>query len=287
MKSLTLIQVVLYMITTFLSTPDKKDLFDAHYEKGIWDLNENQVNLKVMAYNIHHANPPSKPHTIDIDAIIKTLQAQDPDIVALQEIDANTSRSGEGNQAEIIAERLGMNVFFGKAINYDGGEYGVAILSKYPISEQKVHSLPTARGTNGEPRVLATVKIALPNGLFIRFGSTHLDSQRTNTNRLLQMEEIANIASEENLPMIVAGDFNAPPNSKVINILDKYFTRTCASCEPTIPVQNPVKAIDFIAFKSKEIFSIKSHKVINEIYASDHLPILAVLKIKQLQTLSK
>ncbi|WP_262507250.1 endonuclease/exonuclease/phosphatase family protein [Salegentibacter salinarum] len=114
-----------------------------------------------------------------------------------------------------------------------------------------------------------------------------MDSQRTNTNRLLQMKELATITSEEKLPMIVAGDFNAPPNSKVINILEKNFTRTCTSCEPTIPVQNPVKAIDFIALKSKEIFSIKCHKVINEIYASDHLPILAVLKVKQLQTLSK
>ncbi|PKD21647.1 hypothetical protein APR41_01265 [Salegentibacter salinarum] len=120
MKSLTLIQVVLYMIPTFLSTPENKDIFYSHSEKGILDLNENQVNLKVMAYNIHHANPPSKPDTIDIDAIIKTIQGQDPDIVALQEIDANTTRSGEGNQAEILEERLGMNVFFSKAINYDG-----------------------------------------------------------------------------------------------------------------------------------------------------------------------
>ena len=279
MKSITLIRVVVYLMTTFFYSPNNADFFCSYIEKECPVEEENQLKFKIMAYNIHHANPPSKPNTIDIGAIVKTIESQDPDIVALQEIDVNTSRSGEENQAEMIAEKLGMNVFFGKAIDYDGGEYGVAVLSKYPISEQRVHSLPSAQETNSEPRVLATVKIALPNGTYLRFGSTHLDAQRGDTNRLLQMEEIINIASEENLPMIVAGDFNAPPYTEIINILDKHFTRTCTNCEPTIPVNNPIKAIDFIAFKPKEIFSIDSHKVIKETYASDHLPIVTVLKI--------
>lgn len=237
--------------------------------------------VKIMAYNIHHANPPSKQDLIDIDAIVRTIEAQDPDLVALQEIDVNTERSGAGNQAEMIAEKLQMNVFFGKAIDYEGGEYGVAVLSKYPISEQRVHRLPTAPETNGEPRVLATVKVALPANRFIRFGSTHLDAQRENTNRLLQIEEIEKIASEEELPMIVAGDFNAPPGSEVINLLDKNFTRTCSNCEPTIPVINPVKAIDFIAYKPEGFFSVEDHQVIEETYASDHLPIVSILRINQ------
>lgn len=235
--------------------------------------------LRIMAYNVHHANPPSKPDSIDINAIVRTIEAQNPDIIALQEIDANTERSGKGNQAEMIAEKLGMNVFFGKAIDYGGGEYGVAVLSKYSISEEKVHRLPTAPETNGEPRVLATVKISLPDNTFIRFGSTHLDAQKTDTNRLLQINEIVKIASEENLPMIVAGDFNAPPNTEVIDVLDQYFTRTCSTCEPTIPVHNPSKAIDFIFYKPQDFLSVISHRVINETYASDHLPILAILKI--------
>lgn len=281
MKSLTLIQVVVYMITTFFYFPYNVDIIYPPTKKVSPAEKENQVSLKIVAYNIHHANPPSKPDSIDIDAIVKTIEAQTPDIVALQEIDANTTRSGEGNQAEMIAEKLGMNVFFGKAIDYDGGEYGVAVLSKYPISEQRVHYLPSAPETNGEPRVLATVKIALPNGMSIRFGSTHLDAQRADTNRLLQIKEIVKIASEENLPMIVAGDFNAPPNTEVIDLLDKHFTRTCSNCDPTIPVHNPAKAIDFIAYKPQELFSVNSHRVISETYASDHLPIVAVLKINQ------
>lgn len=242
--------------------------------------NTEPIELKVMAYNIHHANPPSKPDLIDIEAIVRVIKAQDPDIVALQEIDADTKRSGPGNQAEMIAAELGMKVFFGKAINYGGGEYGVAILSKHPISEQQLHRLPTALETNGEPRIMVTVKVELPNKQYIRFGSTHLDAIRENTNRLLQMKEINRLASEEKLPMIIAGDFNAIPGSTVINLLDESFNRTCSNCEPTIPEINPTKAIDFIAYKPKENFSVVMHEVIQEKYASDHLPVVSILKLK-------
>ncbi len=236
------------------------------------------LSLRVMAYNIHHANPPSRPDSIDIPAIVRTIKAQNPDLVALQEIDSDTQRSGPGNQAELIAESLGMKVFFGKSINYGGGDYGVAILSKFPISEGTVHRLPTKTGTDGEKRVLATVKVALPDNRYIRFGSTHLDSQKEDTNRILQIKEILQITSEEEIPMIIAGDFNSYPKSEVINILDQRFKRTCDPCEPTIPVNHPEKAIDFIACRPENSFQVISHTVIDETYASDHLPIVAVLK---------
>ena len=235
-------------------------------------------HLRVMAYNIHHANPPSRPDSIDIPAIVCTIRAQNPDLVALQEIDVNTERSGPANQAEIIANSLGMNVFFGKSIDFGGGDYGVAILSKFPISEGTVHRLPTESSSNGENRILATVRVSLSDDRSVRFGSTHLDSQKEDTNRLLQIKEIRRIASEDDLPMIIAGDFNAPPDSEVINILDQDFERTCDTCEPTIPVDHPEKAIDFIAFKPEKLFKVVNHNVIDETYASDHLPIVAVLE---------
>ncbi|GHA31418.1 endonuclease [Salinimicrobium marinum] len=281
MIHLIIIRIVACLIVISLNAQNEKNGGFSTFDDKRQNEEQGEVSLRIMAYNIHHANPPSEPKIIDLKAIIRTIKAQDPDVLALQEVDANTTRSGAGNQAEIIANELGMEVYFGKAINYDGGVYGVAVLSKYSISEARVHALPTAPGTNGEPRVLATVKISLPDDKSFRFGSTHLDSQRDDTNRLLQIQEIVNIASQEPLPMIVAGDFNATPNTEVINHLDQFFTRTCNDCEPTIPVLKPEKAIDFIAFKPKENFSIEYHKVINETYASDHLPVMAVLKLNQ------
>ncbi|MEH6658439.1 endonuclease/exonuclease/phosphatase family protein [Leeuwenhoekiella marinoflava] len=234
--------------------------------------------LKVLSYNIHHANPPIYSDSIDVSAIIQVIKNSDADLVALQEVDSNTERSGLGNQAQQIGDALGMQVFFGKAIDFQNGAYGVAILSRFPIVESKVYKLPSKPETQGEPRVLAMSLIQLPDAHSIWFASTHLDSQKEDTNRLLQIQELLNIMKDKNLPVLVAGDFNAVAKSPIIESLDSIFTRTCTSCPPTIPVQNPNKAIDFIAFKPESFFKVKNHVVIDEKYASDHLPVLATFQ---------
>lgn len=240
-----------------------------------------QQTIKVMSYNIHHCNPPSRPGIIDLDAIAAVIRKQDPDIVALQEVDINTIRSGKVNQAAQLALKTGLKSFyFAKAIDHEGGDYGVAILSKFPLSDINTYRLPMDSSTKAEPRVLAVAIATLPGGKKIRIASTHLDAQKAPVNRLLQIKAIDSIAASESLPFIIAGDFNAEENSDVIKTLDKRFTRTCNSCAPTIPVINPKKAIDFIAYKPQKLVAVKSHRVINEIYASDHLPVLAVFVIQ-------
>jgi endonuclease/exonuclease/phosphatase family metal-dependent hydrolase len=244
--------------------------------------NDPLATLKVMTYNVHHCNPPGKSKTgdIDIDTIASVLRKQNPDLVALQEIDDHTNRSGAFNEAEEIAKRLNMHYYFGKAIDFDGGGYGVAILSKYPLSEVNTFSLPSAPGWNGERRVLATAKISLSNGKTILFGSTHLEAYNRE-NRDLQIKEINRIAARESLPFIVGGDFNSVPESNAIKTLDSMFTRTCVSnCPFTIPEMNPKETIDYIAFLPKDEFIVNEHNVIDEKYASDHLPVIAVLRIK-------
>jgi endonuclease/exonuclease/phosphatase family metal-dependent hydrolase len=265
--------ILFLCMVTFLSCAEK-------VSSGRTQPDQTAQNFRVLCYNIHHCNPPSIPGKIDLDAIAQTIRAKKPDLVALQEVDVNTIRSGEINQASLLAEKLQMNLFFAKAIDHDGGEYGVAILSKYPISEQVIHRLTTQTGTNGEPRVLATVLVNLPRGIKIRFGATHLDAQKDDTNRLLQVKDINDIDQKEKLPFIIAGDLNASPGTRPINLFDEQFTRTCENCEFTIPVVNPKKAIDFIGFKNTDNFEVISHQVIPERYASDHLPVLSVLKLK-------
>ncbi|WP_237586638.1 endonuclease/exonuclease/phosphatase family protein [Pontibacter russatus] len=246
------------------------------------DKTDTLASLKVMSYNIHHCNPPSKPDYIDINAIVGVVKAQKPDLLALQEVDVNTSRSGALNQAQEIANKLHMRYFFGKAIDYQGGAYGVAILSKYPLAETTVHRLPVKAGTEGEPRVMATAKVTLPDGTTMRFGSTHLDAQSDPANRQLQVRAISDIAAGESLPFIIAGDFNATPDSDVINALDSQFKRTCQVCAPTIPASNPSKAIDFIAYRHPaNKFDVAGHQVVSEPYASDHRPVVAVIKIEK------
>ncbi|TKT92925.1 endonuclease/exonuclease/phosphatase family protein [Dyadobacter frigoris] len=236
--------------------------------------------LRIMSYNIHHCNPPeSAGGRIDVEAIAKVINNAKPDFVALQEVDINTERSGKGlNQAKQIADLTGMKFYFSKAIDHQGGDYGVAVLSKFPIVDSARFSLPINRDLVEEMRTIAAITVMLPSKQKIIFASTHLGL--TERNRLLQAETIIKYFGEEKLPMILAGDFNAEPGSKVINYFDKYFSRTCAeSCQHTIPVDKPEKTIDFIMSKPSGIFKVLSHKVIDEKYASDHLPVLAELML--------
>ena len=233
-------------------------------------------SLKIMAYNIHHANPPSKPDFIDINAIAKVIMDANPDLVALQEVDVNTKRSGVNlNQAKELARLTGMNFYFEPSIPFQGGGYGNAILSKFPIEEKAFYSLSAEEGT--EPRAVLTIQVTIPGKQKVKFASTHLDfSVSSNTAR--QAKDLIDYYKKEKLPVIIAGDFNAVAGSEAIATMDSGFTRTCTgNCPPTIPVINPKKAIDFIYFKSKKGFKVIHHEVISETYASDLLPIFAIL----------
>ncbi|MFF5380237.1 endonuclease/exonuclease/phosphatase family protein [Pedobacter suwonensis] len=239
--------------------------------------------LRVMSYNIHHCNPPSKARegVIDVDAIVKAIAQQKPDFVALQEVDVNTKRSGNINQAVLLATKLKMNFYFGKAIDHDGGDYGVAILSRFPLSAQQTLMLPKNNDAKAEQRVLAIATAEIAKGVFIRFASTHLDAQRSEENRILQAKELNRLTAKETLPLILAGDLNADPGSESIRIFDTNFTRTCSDCSFTIPSINPRKTIDHIGFKTGNPFKVVSHEVVSERYASDHLPVVAVLQLEK------
>lgn len=268
---------------TFLATScSSSSTSTASHNQSARNQAQEPEQLRVMCYNIHYANPPSKEKTfIDLDAIARVINAENPDVVALQEVDVNTARSGKINEAQLLAQKTGMKAYyFGKAIDHDGGDYGVAILSKYDLSETKTYALPDDRSTNPEPRVLATAKVKTNSGFEFLFAVTHLEVRREE-NRMMQMAEIERIVNATSLPVVIAGDFNARPESETIKYLDKLFTRTCQTCPPTIPVINPNRTIDYIAYRPAGTFKVLEHKVIPETYASDHLPLFAVLEINR------
>lgn len=235
-------------------------------------------SLRIVSYNIHHAAPPSRPGTVDVDAIINLFKKYTADIIALQEVDVNTRRSGNINEAKMIADGLGMYFFFAKAIDYDGGHYGVAILSRMPLRDTQIIVLPIDSTLKGEQRVLAVAMLRLTEQRSVIIGCTHLDHQKDARNRELQMEAIKNFARNTSHPFLLAGDFNAETKSDLIHSLDQVFQRSCGDCPPTFPAAFPVRTIDFIAFKKSGKIKVLTHQVIPEAYASDHLPVRAIIQ---------
>lgn len=240
--------------------------------------NSSPLQLKVLTYNIHHANPPSKPDFIDLPAIVKVIKESKADIVGLQEIDVHTERSGKGlDQAAELGRLTGMHYYFVKGIDYQGGEYGVAILSRFPIIKSDSLRLPMKEGIGGEPRVLAVITVEPVKGKKVVFANTHLDLKPET--RILQARAIVNYLNKIQSPVIFCGDLNAKPGSEPINLFDEYLTRSSIPNGLTIPQINPRSEIDFIMFKPASRFNILKHEVINEPYASDHLPVLVELEL--------
>ncbi len=213
-------------------------------------LNKAAVNngesLKIMSYNIHHANPPSKIGLIDLDAIAAVIIKENPDLVGLQEVDRFTKRSGNIDEAKILAEKTGLNYYFFKAIDHDGGDYGVAILSRFPISNPQKLALPQV--AKGEPRVLSCVDVMLPNKTKLTFSNTHLDATRPDSNRVVQMKSILATLNPKSNATLLVGDLNCEAKKEPIVLLDQQFKRSCVSgCATTIPQDKPTKTIDYIA----------------------------------------
>ncbi|MCM4169383.1 hypothetical protein KCTC52924_00416 [Arenibacter antarcticus] len=241
---------------------------------------ENNPVVKVMSYNIHIGNPPSKESDFrDLQAIAYVINLAKPDLVALSEVDNKTRRSGITiHQAKELAKLTDMHYFFTKAIDYQGGEYGDAVLSKLPILDSTRYELPTT-ASNFEARSVAMITVEKEGHKF-HFGSTHLDHTSDDANRVLQAKELNKIIEKLSLPVIIAGDLNALPDSKPIEILHQTLTPTCrTSCPLTFPAIKPNRTLDYIMYRPKQKFNVESLKVLNETYASDHLPVLAELSL--------
>lgn len=234
--------------------------------------------IKVMTYNIHHGNPPERPGVIDLPAIAAVIKQHAPDLVALQEVDKVTKRTGQVDQLKQLAELTGMYYFFSKGIDFEGGEYGVGILSKYPINSSNRYPLPSKAGIEAEARSLAVIHVTLPNGEGLYFACTHLDLN--NEHRMLQIKEINNLIGRKKADVILAGDLNLTSSTPAMKLLEQYFTRSCTeNCAPTIPQDDPKEEIDFILLKKGTKIKVISHQVFSNIDASDHLPVMAIYQL--------
>lgn len=226
-------------------------------------------NLRVMSYNIHHGE--GMDGIIDLERIAAIINATSPDLVALQEVDILTRRSGNVDQLEKLAGLCNMHFAFGKAMDYDGGAYGNAILSKYPIVEQKTFPLP------GEPRSALAATLKTGDDCKMVFISLHLDVELEFRKKSIKpLLEIINQYDE--LPMILAGDLNATPNSEEIsslmNVLENATTNIL-----TFPVATAEEQLDYILFSPEFMWKVGSSMALEEKVASDHRPVLSVLKL--------
>ena len=232
--------------------------------------------LRVLVYNIHAGTDAARvPNLERVAKIIKDSRAS---IVLLQEVDRKTRRSGSVDQLARLRELTGYRGVFGKTIDYDGGEYGIAILSRWRIASSAFAPLPVEGApASHEERGALVVRIVSPYGI-IRAVNTHLDATRADTYRIQQAKTLGDLARAQSDSgfTLLGGDLNSEPSSEPIRILAEAGWRdlfvSCGTGEQfSFPADKPVKRIDYLLGRS----NTKCLRAeVLDTQASDHRPVL-------------
>lgn len=241
--------------------------------------------ITILSYNIHIGIGTDEKQ--DLGRVAKIIRSANPDLVSLQEVDRKARRTSGVDQAAELARLTRLRMVFGKAldqpgIDLDGGEYGVAILSRLPIRWYRIRALPFTRGY--ETRAVLETEMEWSAGAGgptpLRFYATHFDNASAD-DRLASAKMLVELAGQnQTIPSILAGDLNAVPGSEPLNTLATSWEMAGAGRElPTFPATGPNRQIDYVLFRPAERWKVVETRVIDEPVASDHRPILAVLEL--------
>ncbi len=207
----------------------------------------------------------------DYARVAKVITQAKPDLVAIQELDKNTRRNGNKDALQELAKQTDMHGVFAKAIDYQGGEYGIGILSKeQPL---RIKRIPLPGREEARTLLVAEFKDYV-------FCSTHLSLHAEDCMNAITI--ITREAKNSKKPFFIAGDFNLEPQHPVMKKMMNDFTPLTRPEQATYPADKPNKCIDFIFVYNNPVFQkplLKETSVIAEALASDHRPISAKVTI--------
>lgn len=234
--------------------------------------------ITVMSYNIHHGVGTNR--ILDLNRIAGVISAAAPDIVALQEVDKDTKRSGGVDQAAELARLTRMNYQFGKAVNYDGGEFGNAILTRHPVTLIGNWPLPGFKEARAALFVAIDLSSLYGAGVSMTFVATHLDN-RKNANRIESADVIeAVITGLPRRPALLGGDLNDRPSTATLNKFDLYWDiEDLGRTLWTFPAGTPDRQLDYVLYRSSGDWTVHHIEVLNEPVAADHRPIVYVFEL--------
>jgi endonuclease/exonuclease/phosphatase family metal-dependent hydrolase len=231
------------------------------------------IPLTVMTYNIHVGKGIDL--VVSLERIANIINESQPDLVGLQEVDRFTERSGRVDQLARLAQLTHMQSFYGKTISYQGGEYGIAILSRLPV-HQELRRLYTPLPEREQRGLLGiNVKCSAQDIWFI---TTHLGTMQGGEEQEQQVTELLDTCSRLRGHIIVCGDFNLTPDRKPIEQMSKQFadcwTISGSNNGYTFPANEPRRRIDYIFFQANQSLTCRN-VLVHQSLASDHLAVIA------------
>lgn len=240
----------------------------------------NQPRLRVATYNVHGCVGSDGERSES--RIAEVIASMSVDIVGLQELDLNRTRSAGVDQAALIAKQLGWHHLFEAAMRHANNEdYGNAIISRFPITLRRGIPLPGS-GTwyCRETRVALWVDTETP------LGRVHIVNTHFGLGRHERLAQALLLASAEHLgahkhdePLVLLGDFNSRPGSRALRVMREFLQDVrsiVGGRHRTFPTRFPLLAVDHIFVNAAlRPLSIRSHRTPLSRSASDHFPLVA------------
>ncbi len=223
---------------------------------------QHPVNLKILSYNVR--NCKGLDNATDFQRTADVIKRSKADCVALQELDSATQRLNNAVALNELAIRTKMFPVYRGSINYQGGKYGIGILTREKPIKTEAIPLP------GKEEQRSLLIVEMKNYVFC---CTHLSL--TPADRITSVQMIAERLQKYSKPVFLAGDLNSEPNSTEISNLQHDFNILSEPSKPTFPADRPNICIDYILIKKSTSQKVKvtASEVANEPVASDHRPI--------------
>lgn len=214
--------------------------------------------LRVVVFNIHAGKDTGG--TDNLARFAAFVRAERPDVLMLQEVDVRTRRSGGVDQPAALVAAVEGHVAFGKTLDYDGGQYGIALWSRFPIRRSALRHLPidppqARAGGSHEPRGALIAEVDAPGGR-LTVVNTHLDASGNDHYRRQEVATLVGVVDSlrraGHRRIVVGGDFNATPESAVVAQATAAGWRDAwAVCGDggdgfTFSARRPVKRIDYL-----------------------------------------
>lgn len=238
------------------------------------------TKLKIMSYNIRHGE--GMDNALDLSRAAEIIKEQAPDLCGLQEVDNSCLRSNKLDQTDYLAKKTNMTGTFGKFMDFDGGEYGMATLSAKPIISTKRLQLPDGIA---EPRSAIIHEVQIAKACTIVFVNVHFDwveSDEGVSSRLNQAKTLTQYLNTMDKAVIITGDFNCSPGSPTMKYFNEQGFEFVNKGDDNLSFQGETKAeLDHVIFRNTNDVKMKEISVdlLEEPVVSDHRPLVAEVEV--------
>ncbi len=254
-------------------------------------MKQYRKQIKLMTYNIHSGIGTDRRY--DLKRILQVIRDENPDVVTLQEVDRGLPRTKYEDQTRILGEALGMDYLHCGTRLVNGGDYGITVLSRFPITGKHRYDISDYR-TKSEQRYCVRVDLAVAPGAPLHVFNCHLGlatGERQFQRRRMLSEAIL-LNQDLHHPVVLMGDFNDRPVPVVHRLLRHHFhdvfNRLGKRCGSTF-CWGPLRwRLDHI-YTSDDVRPVDACvcKTALTKIASDHRPLISVVEMSWTATSKK